>query len=156
MNVVQKVEHWGDVHHAKWLDAIRVLLGLIIFSKGIVFISQTGAQQDWILQNSMFSSTALTSMAIIHTVAFVHIVGGLLITMGLLTRFAVVIQIPILLGAIFFVNIARGFTFLNSELWLSIVVLLMLVVFWVVGSGAFSVDHWINMNRPVPKPQPHE
>jgi putative oxidoreductase len=66
----------------------------------------------------------------------------------LLTRMSVVFQMPILLGAIFFVNLTRGLTFVNSELWLSLIVFLMLVVFWIVGSGPFSVDAWINNNRP--------
>lgn len=147
MTVVQKVEHWGDLHHAKWLDIVRVILGLLIFGKGITFISQTGVQQDWILQNHTFGFSGLMAVVLIHTVAFVHIVGGLLITLGLLTRFAVVIQMPILLGAIFFVNLIRGLTFVNSELWLSVIVFMLLVLFWIIGSGPYSVDHWININR---------
>ncbi|OYX95986.1 MAG: DoxX family protein, partial [Sphingobacteriia bacterium 35-40-5] len=54
MNLVQKIEHWGDVHHAKWLDSIRIVLGLFILSKGLAFISDTDAQKDWIIQNSAF------------------------------------------------------------------------------------------------------
>lgn len=84
-------------------------------------------------------SAMMWSVAI-HIVGFVHLVGGLLIAIGLLTRFAAVIQIPILLCAVLFVNLAQGFSALNSELWLSIIVLLLLVLFWVIGSGPFSVD----------------
>jgi len=147
MNFVQKVEHWGDVHHAKWLDVIRIILGLLILSKGIAFVSQTDIQKEWILQNNTFGFSGLMAVAVLHIVAFVHLVGGLLITMGLVTRFAVVIQIPILIGAIFFVNIAKGFSFLNSELWLSVIVLLLLVLFWIVGSGPYSVDHFMKTKK---------
>lgn len=147
MNVVQKVEHWGDLHHAKWLDVIRMALGLLILSKGIAFISNTNMQQEWILQNNTFGFSGLLAVAVIHIVAFVHLVGGLLIMMGLVTRFAAVIQLPILLGAIFFVNITRGFSFLNSELWLSVLVFLLLILFWIVGSGPYSADHWMKKKR---------
>ena len=140
MNTVQKVEHWGDLHHAKWLDIIRIILGLVILFKGILFISQTDVQQDWIIQNNTFGFSGLMAVAVLHIVAFVHLVGGLLIAIGLVTRFAVVIQIPILIGAIFFVNLTRGFTFINSELWLSVIVLFLLIIFWIVGSGPYSVD----------------
>ena len=119
MNTVQKVEHWGDAHHPVWLDIVRIVLGLIILSKGISFIADTEAQKDWMLQGSAFHFSGLMAMAIIHVVAFAHLVGGLLIAMGLVTRFAVVVQIPILVGAVFFVNIWRGFSPLNSELLLS-------------------------------------
>ncbi|RYZ98526.1 MAG: DoxX family protein [Sphingobacteriaceae bacterium] len=147
MNMVQKVEHWGDLHHAKWLDVIRVILGLIILSKGIEFASEVGSQQGLYFPSNSFGFSGLASMVAIHIVALAHIVGGLLIMIGLLTRLAVVIQIPILLGAIFFVNITKGFTFFNSELWLSVLVLLLLVLFWIVGSGPFSADNKIAADR---------
>lgn len=147
MNVVQQIERWGDVHHAKWLDVVRIVLGLLILSKGISFISDTEAQQDWLIQNSQYQFSGMMAMAVIHIVAFAHLVGGVLITMGLVTRFACVVQIPILLGAIFFVNLTRGFSPLNSELWLSILVLMLLILFWIVGSGPYSVDHWMKHHR---------
>jgi putative oxidoreductase len=140
MNVINKVERWGDVHRYKWLDFLRIALGLLIFFKGIALISNNEASQALILENSVYGFSGLMASLIIHIVAFIHLVGGILITIGLVTRFAVVIQIPILLGAIFFVNLAKGFSMLNSELWLSVVVLLLLVVFWIVGSGPLSAD----------------
>ncbi|RYZ99346.1 MAG: DoxX family protein, partial [Sphingobacteriaceae bacterium] len=76
-------------------------------------------------------------------VALAHIVGGFLIAIGLLTRLAVVIQMPILFGAVFFVNLTKNFSFFNSELWLSIIVFMLLVLFWIVGSGPYSVDNMI-------------
>lgn len=140
MTVIQKIEHWGDHHHAKWLDIIRIALGILIFSKGIAIVSNTAALQDLILQNNVFGFSGMMASVALHIVGFVHLVGGILITIGLVTRFAVVIQIPILLCAVFFVNLSNGFSALNSELWLSLMVLLLLVLFWVVGSGPYSVD----------------
>jgi putative oxidoreductase len=140
MTVIQKIEHWGDHHHAKWLDIIRIALGILIFSKGIAIVSNTAALQDLILQNNVFGFSGMMASVALHIVGFVHLVGGILITIGLVTRFAVVIQIPILLCAVFFVNLSNGFSALNSELWLSLMVLLLLILFWVVGSGPYSVD----------------
>lgn len=147
MNVIQKVEHWGDAHHAKWLDVVRIVLGLIIFSKGIALISDTGQQQEILFKNSVFGFSEMMASLAIHVVAFAHLVGGILITIGLVTRFAVVIQIPILVCAVLFINISNGFSALNSELWLSLIVLCLLILFWVVGSGPFSVDHQIRKKR---------
>lgn len=147
MNVIQKVEHWGDAHHAKWLDVVRIVLGLIIFSKGIALISDTGQQQEILFKNSVFGFSEMMASLAIHLVAFAHLVGGILITIGLVTRFAVVIQIPILICAVLFINISNGFSALNSELWLSLIVLCLLILFWVVGSGPLSVDHQIRKKR---------
>ncbi|MES2458319.1 MAG: DoxX family protein [Bacteroidota bacterium] len=140
MTVIQKIEHWGDLHHAKWLDLIRIVLGILIFSKGIAIVSNTEILQNMLLQNNVFGFTGVMASIAIHIVGFVHLVGGILITIGLVTRFAVVIQIPILLCAVFFVNLSQGLSPLNDELWLSIIVLFLLVLFWVVGSGPYSVD----------------
>lgn len=147
MNVIQKVEHWGDSHRAKWLDVVRIVLGIIIFSKGIALISDTAHQQELLFKNSVFGFSEMMSSIAIHLVAFAHLVGGILITIGLVTRFAAVIQIPILVCAVLFVNISNGFSALNSELWLSLIVLCLLVLFWVVGSGPFSVDHQLKYKR---------
>jgi len=140
MTVIQKIEHWGDLHHAKWLDIIRIFLGILIFSKGIAIVSNTAALQDLLLQNNVFGFSGMMASVALHIVGFVHLVGGILIAIGLVTRFAVVIQIPILLCAVLFVNLSHGFSVLNSELWLSLIVLLLLVLFWVVGSGPYSAD----------------
>lgn len=140
MTVIQKIEHWGDVHHAKWLDVIRIFLGILIFGKGLAIVSNTEVLQNLILQNNAFGFSGMMASLAIHIVGFVHLVGGILIAIGLITRFAVVIQIPILLCAVFFVNLSQGFSVLNSELWLSLLVLLLLVLFWVLGSGPYSVD----------------
>ena len=143
MNTVQKIEHWGDVHHAKWLDILRMVLGVIILLKGIAFVSNIDSLRELFVQNRVYGFSGLMAMALTHIVAFVHLVGGILIILGLVTRFAVVIQIPILVGAVFFVNITKGFSMLNSELWLSVLVLMLLILFWVVGSGPYSVDYWM-------------
>jgi putative oxidoreductase len=147
MNLVQKVEHWGDAHHAKWLAVVRIVLGLIIFSKGIALISDTGYLQDLLFRNSIFAFSSVMATVAMHIVAFAHLVGGILIALGLVTRFAAVIQIPILVCAVFFVNVANGFSALNSELWLSVMVLCLLVLFWVVGSGPFSVDQRLKKKK---------
>ena len=147
MNVIRKIEHWGDTHYSKWLDYLRIILGLVIFGKGVSFISDTSVLQNLITQNNVFGFSGMMISMAIHVVAFAHLVGGILIILGLVTRFAVVIQIPILLFAVFFINLTPGFSMPNSELWLSVVVLLLLILFWIVGSGPLSVDESFKHKR---------
>lgn len=147
MNVIRKIEHWGDVHQTKWLDFLRIILGLVIFGKGVSFISDTTTLQNLITENNVFGFSGVLVSIAIHIVAFAHLVGGILITLGLLTRFAVVIQIPILLFAVFFVNLTKGFSMPNSELWLSVLVLFLLILFWVIGSGPLSVDEGLKNKK---------
>ena len=53
-----------------------------------------------------------------------------------------ILQIPILLGAIFFVQDMASVSFANTELLLSIAVFVLLLVFAVKGSGAISADEY--------------
>lgn len=139
MNTFKKIEEWGDAHQSKWLAVIRVLLGLIIFFKGLAFVQNTEALHS-MLANSRFE---LYSLFFAHWVALAHLVGGVLIVLGLVTRGAVLVQVPILLGAIIFVNSQTGFYSINSELGFSILVLALLCFFLVFGSGKFSVDEFM-------------
>jgi putative oxidoreductase len=136
MDVLHKIEYWADTHHPLWIDVLRMSLGLFLLYKGLIFVSDTDALL------SMMSSVdlAFASMAVAHYIAFAHMIGGILIALGLLTRFAVLLQIPILIGAVFFVN-PRGFFSVayNMEFWVSLIVLMLLFVFLIYGSGRLSV-----------------
>jgi putative oxidoreductase len=134
MNLVQRVEHWGDAHHPQWLDVVRIALGAFLCYKGVDFLMNMGTMLDLITNRMSFGS--FTSMLMSNYIAFAQILGGILLILGVLTRFACLIQIPILLGAIFFVNsdLYRPF----SALALPIIVLLLLILFLVVGNGKWS------------------
>jgi putative oxidoreductase len=134
-----RLTHWADSNHSVWIDYIRVGLGLFLMMKGIWFVQDTEAIHN-ILRNSTFP---WVSIGLAHYVAFAHLVGGLLIAIGLITRVAILFQIPILLGAVFFINSERGFYTENSELWISLIVLVLLIFFLIVGSGKLSVDRMI-------------
>lgn len=139
MNLVQRTEQYGDTHYPMVWAALRVMLGGVIVAKGIVFIQDTEALHQLMI-NSGF---VWTSLWLAHYVAFVHLVGGLLILLGLKTRVAIVFQLPVLLAAVFLVNAPRGFFTGNTELFFSIFVLLLLLVFLVYGSGRYSLDHYM-------------
>ena len=136
---MHQMEKWADTHHPIWIDFIRIGLGLFILAKGIMFVQDTDAIYN-ILRNSQFP---WVSIGLAHYVAFAHLVGGLFIAIGMITRVAILFQIPILIGAVFFVNAERGFYTENSELWISLLVLALLIFFLIFGSGKISVDHLI-------------
>jgi len=79
-------------------------------------------------------------------IPFIHLLGGFLIIIGLLTRWAVIVQIPILIGAIIFVNAKRGIFAGESELFLSILIFLLLVLFFIEGGEPLSLDNYFRKN----------
>jgi putative oxidoreductase len=139
MNMMDRIEHWGDTHHPAWLDVVRIGLGVLLFVKGVSFISDTTKLSELIRELDV----QLWTVGAVHYVAFAHIFGGFLIAMGCLTRISALVQIPILIAAVFFVNMRTGFSYLNSELWLSLIVLFLVVLFSVSGSGKLSMDEWM-------------
>ena len=136
MNSLERIEHWGNTHHPKWLDIIRILLGIFLIYQGVYFLRNMGKLMGLMPINVEFGS--LMYIVLGHYVVFAHIVGGLLIVMGLFTRFACLIQIPILLVAVVLVNFKEKMMEPYSELFLSIIVLLLLIYFLIVGNGPWS------------------
>lgn len=143
MNTIHRLQSYGDKHHPKWLDLMRIMLGLILLVKGYYYIRNTGELQQSLLNNNWH----LENFVIIHVVAFAHLIGGLMIILGLLTRFAVAVQIPILLGAIIFVNAPDGLLSDNPELLLSLIVFCMLIFFFIYGSGPWSMDAYMEGHK---------
>jgi uncharacterized membrane protein YphA (DoxX/SURF4 family) len=80
-------------------------------------------------------------MALVYYVTFVHLVGGTLIALGILTRFSALMQIPVVFGAVFFINILQSP--FNTDLISSVIALIFLVVFAVVGSGKLSLENYL-------------
>ena len=146
MTTIESIENWGDRHHPAWLDIIRIALGLLLLFKGMSFIGDT-SYLSTLVEGLHFNAWTFVA---VHYVAFAHLAGGLMIALGCLTRLAAAFQVPILFVAVFFTNISNGFTFVNSEFWLSIVVLFLLCLFWLIGSGKFSFDEYVK-NHPAYK-----
>ena len=138
MSILQRIESWGATHHPKWLVVLRVVLGICLFIKGISFISDT-AQLEFVLAEGRFTQSFHW---LSYVIIWLHLFGGFMIIIGLFTRLAVALQIPILLGAVFFINISGGVFASSSEFWLSILILLLLIVFFIEGGGPLSLDHY--------------
>jgi uncharacterized membrane protein YphA (DoxX/SURF4 family) len=138
---MNRLEKWGDSHHPKWLDFVRIAAGLIIMLKGIQFINNMKPLTEIMAKNGFLGSAGLGIA--VHIVVFANLLGGAMILFGLLTRVACMVLIPVVLGAIFLVNLPAGALQGNSELLLSVIILFLLVLFAIEGSGKLSFDEWM-------------
>ena len=129
MNILHRFEHWGDTHHPKGLDIIRIVLSIFLCYKGIDFLQNMSSITGPLSTKTSFFSFPVILLS--HYVVFAHVLhGGLLIVLGFLTWFACLIQIPIImLGAVVFINSASDVFKPYSELFLSVLILLLLVFF---------------------------
>jgi len=141
MNMVHKIEHWGDTHHPRVFDIVRIALGGFLLLKGVAFMDNTAYLQNIIENQNVIQVSSGLLMALVYYVVFAHLVGGVLIMLGTLTRFACIIQIPIVLAAAFLTGIFVEPV--NALVWPSVVALALLSLFTVIGSGPWSLDRYL-------------
>lgn len=138
MPSIKTLNKWANAHTYYALDLLRVALGVFLFTKGLQFISQTHTLVELIAPLRGYAGVMLT----VHYVASAHLVGGILIAFGLLTRWAIAVQLPILIGAIL-INFMGEMNVGN--LILATVVLLISIFFLIYGSGKHSADYMMKM-----------
>ena len=142
MSLQSQLNEWSNKHHPKWMIVLRVGLGLCLFIKGIQFIQNTT------LIGQIISGSSLQNFTWLQTVIpWLHLLCGVMIIIGLFTRIASLVQIPILIGAIFFVHSKKGVFAGESDLLFSIVILLLLVIFLIEGGGPLSWDNSIRKEK---------
>jgi uncharacterized membrane protein YphA (DoxX/SURF4 family) len=88
------------------------------------------------------------ALAVIVTI--LTLLCGLFIMVGLFTRISSVVQIPIVAVAILFVNM-KSIDHNAFELFLTIVVLLLLILFAIKGSGTLSADEYFRRGAALDK-----
>ena len=147
------IRSWAETHQDLFLDLVRIYLGVALFIKGIWFIMNRGELLG-LLQSS--GDLFIAPGTIAHYIIPAHLVGGLLLALGLLTRFAAILQIPILLGAVFYVYTPRVFSLEpRQSLELAALVLFLLILIAAFGAGRFSLDNWLTRRtEPEWHPQP--
>lgn len=140
MRDIEHTNHWIKTHGDLVIDIVRIYLGIGLFWKGLYFASHTNY-----LIGLMEESGALwfASNAVAHLVIIAHLVGGFFLTIGLITRGAALIQVPILMVAVFFVNFGKAFGAMQQRenLEFSALVLFLLVLISIYGAGRWSVDY---------------
>ena len=135
---------WIKKNRAVVLDLVRMYLGIGLFVRGLLFISASQGLET-LVDLSQFS---MASAALAHYVTFAHLFGGLMLAAGLLTRLSALVQIPILVGAVFLVHLQEGLLSANQSLEFSALVLFLLVVVFVFGSGPWSADQYVFEREP--------
>ena len=147
---------WSGKNIPHWVVIVRIVLGICLIYKGIDFI-QHRDQLDAVFAGTKTIKKFVWMMAFLP---WVHIIGGVMILVGLLTRFMSLIQIPIVLGAVVFVNIrdsvGDGVKQGESELPFSFLILVLVIVFFIEGGGYMSLDNYIRKPLNQDEDEPEE
>ncbi len=140
MNSVKYLNKWANAHTYLSVDLIRMAVGVILFLKGVSFITNTQYLEDLLSPIDQYGG----GMILVHYIAFAHIVGGISIFFGLLTRWFIIAQLPILIGAIL-INFTGAMH--SQNLLLSLLLLGISIFFLIYGSGKHSADYYFKMQE---------
>ena len=140
METIKALNKWANGHTYLPLDLLRIALGTYLFIKGINFMA------DSMMLTELFKpmQNMVGGMIAVHYVAPAHFIGGIFIAFGLLTRWVIVAQIPILIGAIMINFVGEMNTY---NLILAIITLLVCAFFLIYGSGKHSLDYYFKMQQ---------
>lgn len=131
---------WANANTNYGLDTLRIALGIFLIYKGTTFITHSRAFEDLIAPLSNFMGGMLT----FHYIAAAHIMGGIMIVFGLLTRWAIIAQLPILLGAIL-INFMGEMH--PNNLILATAIFGISIFFLFYGGGKHSADYYFKMEK---------
>ena len=140
MGRIKSLNKWANAHTNYPIDILRSALGAFLFIKGIDFMGNTQMLMDLIKP----IQSMVGGMMVIHYVAPAHFIGGLLIAFGLLTRWAVVAQLPIIIGAVI-INFIGEMDTMN--LIISLIAFVLCIFFLIYGSGRHSIDKYLKMQQ---------
>lgn len=141
MNQINQCKQWVQNHADVIIDLIRIYLGLGLFVKGIYFMAHRELLEPLLRasENEQFVQAAVA-----HYVIPVHLLGGLMLAAGILTRVAALAQIPIMVGAVFYVHMPKLMLVEPRQSFeFSALVLFLLIMFFIFGGGRWSVDYYL-------------
>lgn len=145
MTTLQQIRNWSATHHPRWLVIVRVGVGLFLFAKGITFMRDATLLDRLLYGSASLAENEMHLLPLLITMA--NLLSGFLLTVGLWTRLVALLQIPILIGAIIFINAQKGGFTPDSELSLAIITLLLVIFFLIEGGGPLSLDAYFEKNR---------
>jgi uncharacterized membrane protein YphA (DoxX/SURF4 family) len=145
MTTLQQIRDWGATHHPRWLVIVRVGVGLFLFAKGITFMHNVTLLDRLLYGSESLAENQTHWLPILITWA--NLLTGTLLVIGLWTRLMALLQLPILIGAISFINSQRGGPVPGTELILAVLTLLLMIFFLIEGSGPLSCDAYFEKNR---------
>ena len=122
---------WFENHINIAYSLIRIFLGFALCIRGLLFMFDPQTLTNLAGEPQNFWIFAYTSVG--------HLIGGFLLGIGWFVRVGALIQIPILLGAVFTIHLRVGLLTSGQSLELSVLVLFLLVVFFLFGDGGITI-----------------
>jgi len=139
MKFISEKFFWLDNNTSLAYTLIRAFLGIALFVRGWILISDPAAMIELAGEDKIYWWYSYITIT--------HLVGGFLLAIGFFTRLASLLQIPILYGAVFMIHLKQGLLSVGQSLELSVLVLMLLLLYFIFGSGVLSVDNYLKKKK---------
>ena len=139
MKFANKMFQWLDKNNNLAYALIRAFLGIALFVRGWILISDPAAMIELAGEDKIYWWYSYLTIT--------HLIGGFLLAIGFFTRLASLLQIPILYGAVFMIHLKQGLLSVGQSLELSVLVLMLLLLYFIFGSGVLSVDNYLKKKK---------
>jgi uncharacterized membrane protein YphA (DoxX/SURF4 family) len=139
MKFISEKFFWLDNNTSLAYALIRAFLGIALFVRGWILISDPAAMIELAGEDKIYWWYSYITIT--------HLVGGFLLAIGFFTRLASLLQIPILYGAVFMIHLKQGLLSVGQSLELSVLVLMLLLLYFIFGSGVLSVDNYLKKKK---------
>jgi len=144
MDRLRKLLKWIQDNSDVLFDVVRIYIGVGLAIRGFLAVVDPGFFGSWLADFGVTGAAA--SAARLYIIA-AHLAGGILLALGYLTRLAALVQLPILIGAVFFIHFPEGLAATDQSLEFSALVLFLVTLFAVRGSGRLSVMSYLRKKR---------
>ena len=140
----QSIELKTNNTNPTWIALIRIVLGMLLIWKGLLFTQDAGELQVAILRTGVGEYAGFLDV-IAAAVSILTLVSGIFIMVGLFTRIVSYIQLAMIFLGISFIY-STGIERNSFEMISTIIILSLLVLIASKGSGSISFDKAIEKN----------
>lgn len=145
--IFDNISRWAQENNDVLLDVVRIYLGVGLFAKGLQFVGDREFVAGMLLEGGQLQFLATAAA---HFIPLAHIGGGFMLALGLLTRISVLFQLLPVAGAVLYYMRAQGGELLTrgaQDFEFTALVLFLLVLILIHGSGRLSLDHYIRQHQ---------
>ncbi|HWV73033.1 MAG TPA: DoxX family membrane protein [Pseudosphingobacterium sp.] len=120
------VTHKGEKRHPLWLEITRIVLSIVILWKGLEFVANIHKFTDLMMNSSI--PVAIMISVLVHLIIVAHILGAIALFTGTYVRLACILQMPVIIMALVFRNLADNILNPYAAVWVSVAILCALVL----------------------------
>lgn len=135
MKLFDNIRLWIENNSTLAYSFIRIFFGTALLIRGIILLSDPASITKLAGEDRIYWWYSYITIA--------HVVGGFLLAIGFFSRLASLLQIPILFGAVFLIHLKQGLLSVGQSLELSVLVLVLLLIYFIFGSGVLAVDKYL-------------